>query len=242
VLDLALSAKKGVDGNAAAITITDSQLQTIQFVLHLNLVCVFLEMQETEAMRYHLFEADSYFDTLTKSYRKQFHDHLIALRARCLFERKKYEAAWKQLDEAVDPRNLNIMRMRGRLHLHDGEYAEAETWLSRYDEGHRRICVAHHPQHLDLRLHLAEGQYHQNKVDAAFASLAEARSLVADFSLPRGAKWRNKLQPWLERTEQHGMADLANVIAAELRQTSPASETAIMVLERFRAQQILEEN
>jgi len=233
VLDLALAAKKGNDGGI--ITVTDGQLQSIQFVLHLNLVCVFLEMQEADAMRYHLFETETFFDALPKGMRKQFHDHFIALRARCLFERKKYDAAWKQLEEAVDANAPNVVRMRGRLHLHEREFAEAESCFKRYEDSQRKVCVSHHPQHLDLRLHLAECEFQQGKFEAAFTSLEEARNLVTDFSLPRDSKYHEKLRPWLERAGAHGKTELVKALAEDVRQTAAESETAIAVLERFRA-------
>jgi tetratricopeptide (TPR) repeat protein len=233
VLDLALATKKRNDG---VVTVTDAQLLLIQFILHINLVCIFLEMEEIAAMRYHLRGAEGFFNALPKGPRKQFQDHFLALRARCLFERRKVDAAWDMLEDALDPHHMNILRIRGRLHLHEGEYAEAESYFAHYEAEQSKICVAHHPQHLELRVYLAECQYHLGKFDAAFASIEKARSLIADFALPRDERWREKLQPWHDRAVQHGKMELANAIAEELRRTLTANETAVVVLERFRGQ------
>jgi hypothetical protein len=81
---------------------------------------------------------------------------------------------------------------------------------------------------------LAESLFGQVNYEAAFASLQEARSIVADFALPPDAAWRKTLETWLQRARELGKADVVASLEADLQAMPAAVEQRITILEKFR--------
>jgi tetratricopeptide (TPR) repeat protein len=239
LLDLSLANKEHADGQVIAIT--PEQLQTIDFILYVNLVCIFLEIGDTDDMRYHLKQSELAFKNLGGGDQKRFNDHFLALRSRCAFERKKMDVAWRLLEEATDSTHVNVMRMRSKLLLGEGKPADAEELIHRFYEAQDKIGPRHHPQYLDVQLHLAECVYQQDRHNEALEVLAEAHKLIADFELPLNARWRDRLRPWLERAQHHRKVDLAASLEKCIGAASKAVDDAIMIIDRFRVRPKVEE-
>jgi hypothetical protein len=104
--------------------------------------------------------------------------------------------------------------------------------IAHYD----RIGTSNRPLLLDTRIDLAEALFGQAKHDEAFASFAEARSIVADFALPADHAWRKALATWLQRAKDLGRTELAAALEKELAQVSATPMQAITILEKFRIQ------
>ena len=110
----------------------------------------------------------------------------------------------------------------------------AEQSLRKYRKLTSALGTLHRPGLVDSTLDFAESLFGQAKHDDAFASLHEARSIVADFALPSDAAWRKTLETWLQRARELGKADLVASLEADLQAMPAAAEQRITILKKFR--------
>lgn len=114
------------------------------------------------------------------------------------------------------------------------EFVEAERILCNTIGQWANLGTSHRPENIDNCLDLAEALFGQLKHDAAFASLQEARSIVADFAMPADAAWCKTLETWLQRAREPGKADEVASLEAELQKIPVTANHVITILEKFR--------
>ena len=233
-VDLMLAVRKREADKLTAMPLKSVQL--LQFVLHLNLAFLFIEMNELAEAEGHLREADVILPMLAKRLRADWHDHYIAMCGLWEFESGSYAHAEGELARALNPNYPPCLRLRARLHLARQDFAQAELVQRAYFVEESKKGTLHRPDLVKATLELAESLFGQAKQDEAFASLQEARSIVADFALPADAEWRRTQEKWLQRARELDKADVIAELEAELQKTPTAAEQRITILEKFRAQ------
>jgi tetratricopeptide (TPR) repeat protein len=230
-LDLSLLRKKG-QGNQLSLGLAG--MQQVELVLHCNLMFLFLEMNELAEARHQLDAAGSLIAAMNRHSRARFDDHYRTLRALVLFHEKDYAASQRELDQCRHTEYPPYLRLRAKLHQVEGAHAQAEELLLRYfaEESKRGSC--HRPELRESRLELAESQHALGKHDEAFQALEAARSLTADFALPRRATYRRALEVWLRRARELNRHDIAASIDADLQQPAAVPEQAITISPKLR--------
>jgi len=231
VLDLALLWKKGPGGEDAGI---EDYVRVVESCLHLNLVFLFVRMDALEEAADHLEEADALVPKLSKRQRTVLGDHHRGMRALLAHAEGRYADAADALRAVTNRDSPQYLHIRARLHLVAGEYSEAEQDLRKLFDLEGKIGSAHRPDLRDHVVELAESLFGQGKVDDAFATLQEARSIVADFALPVDASWRNALTRWRQRAEELGQTDTLASLEADLQQLPTALEQGITISTRLR--------
>ncbi|HZZ80437.1 MAG TPA: tetratricopeptide repeat protein [Gemmataceae bacterium] len=233
-LDLTLTVRKH---EATSGRVPLQQVQWLQFVLHLNLGFLFLEMRELGEADAQLREADALAPLLSKRNQQTWQDHYIALCAIWELESGNVKAAGLELDDATNPDYPACLRTRARVALACKKYADANELLEKFLQDERKKGSLHRPELYKTMLDRAECLFGLGKHEEAFAALAEARSIVADFQLPMDSFWRGVLQTWLQRVDAFSQTNLAASIRAELERM-PTVDTAIVVMDRLRSRQI----
>jgi tetratricopeptide (TPR) repeat protein len=229
VLDLTLIWRKGGIKPTAAVAMAP----LIEFVLHLNLVSLFVRMEELALAADHLEEADAIFGKLVKRQRG-LEDNYRGVRAFLLHAQGRFKIADDELDNVKDPANPFCLAMRAKLSLARGDFSQAEQLLRKCFALAEKTGSVHRPDFRDQALELAESLFGQGRCDEAFHALEEPRTIARDFALPAGAAWRKALADWLRRAQQLGRpADVA-WLEAELHKTSIAPEQAVTISPRLR--------
>jgi len=230
VLDLTLFWSKG-GTKAAAVP----GVQWIEIILHLNLVLMFVYMEELDLAADHLEELDALFGKLIIiGQQRQIGDHYRGLRALLLHAQGRFPMAANELDKAKNPENPLCLSVRAKLNLAHQDFAQAEQVLRKCLELAGKRGSVHVPELRDQVLDLAESLFGQSKYDEAFSALAEARATTRDFALPAGSAWRKALAEWLQRAQQLGRtADMAG-LEADFHRMSVAPEQAITISPRLR--------
>ncbi len=230
VLDLTLVRRKLAERNEALLR----GVRGIEFVLHMNLVVLFLQMHELAEAREQLDEATTIFAELPPRSRARFTDHYAAIRGLVLYSLGRFADAGGELGRVKDPNYPACLWVRARLALVRQEFGEAEGLLRRYFDAKRKEGPLCRPEFRDHHLELAEARHSLGKDDEAFAALAEARAVVAGYALPPDATWRRALEGWLRRAREQGRAEVAAALEAELRAIDAAPAHAIVVSDRLR--------
>jgi tetratricopeptide (TPR) repeat protein len=229
VLDLTLLWIKGGLKPGAAVPTAPF----IELILHLNLVVLFIRMEELALAADHLEEADALFDKLVKP-RKQLGEHYRGVRAYLLFAEGRFTMAAKELDKVKNSETPACLAVRAKLSLARGEFSQAEQLLRKYLDLEGKKGSVHRPGLRDQVLELAESLFGQGKCDEAFNALEEARAITRDFALPAASAWRKALADWLQRAQQLGRtADIAS-LEADLHRMSIAPEQAVTISPRLR--------
>lgn len=231
-IDLTLSVRKREGDRSAVMPL--GQVQMVQFVLHLNLAFLLMEMREMREAELQLRDADALMPLLSKRTRAAWYDHYVGICALWEFESGKFAAAEDELAQAGNPDFPSCLRVRAKLHLVRQEFAEAERLLRRYQETERKKGTLHRPDLLKATLDLAEALFGQGKHDDAVAALQEARSIVADYALPADDAWRRTLESWRDRARELGKANLAESLAADLHKMPAPTPQAIAILDKLR--------
>jgi tetratricopeptide (TPR) repeat protein len=229
VFDLLLLYKKERDDKEVSFP-----YHIFNFTLHLNLVFLFMQMGELAEAQYWLAEADAVYRDVPSRNRTVYHDHYRAIRAYLLFMLGQFADATIEVDVAKNPEYAPCLRVRSKLLLVRREFAQAEETLRRYIDLEAKQGAMHRPELRDYYLDLAESRFGQAKHDEAFAALAEARTLVADFALPADPAWRRAMQTWLGRARALGRTDAAAALEAEVQQLALLPEQGITVSPRLR--------
>jgi tetratricopeptide (TPR) repeat protein len=232
-LDLTLAARK--NEARTAVTMPLAQVQWLQFVLHMNLAFLFIEMHELGEAEGQLREADDLAPLLPARNMKTWHDHYVGLCAYWEFEAGRPKQAERELADASNPDYPVCLRVRAKLALSRQQYAEADEALRKFRASEEKKGPLQRPELYKTALELAEARFGLGKREDAFAALAEARAIVADFKLPADSVWRRSMQTWAQRAQALGKADVLASLEAEL-QMMPASPQAITILDKFRAQ------
>jgi tetratricopeptide (TPR) repeat protein len=208
------------------------QVEELELILQLKLVDLFFHFNELSEARFHLEDADSLFLRLASRGKSRYWDLLKA--KRCLWRCKNgnYEEAWIECEGIKSPRFLSSIKTKVFLARKDFDLAEQQIRIFLAIEWKARPL--HHPNLLEPTLDLTEALFGQGKHEDAFASLQEARSIVADFALPPDAAWRKTLETWLRRARELGKADVAASLEAELQAMPAMANQAITILEKFR--------
>lgn len=229
LLDLTLYwSKGGIEPNVAVPTAA-----LIELVLHLNLVTLFVRMEELDLAADHMEEADTLFGKLGKRQR-QLRDHHLAVRALLLYAEGRFKRAAAELNKVEDLENPMGQCVRIKLTLARGEFARAEQLQRKYLDQVGKHGSLHRP---DLREHmqeLAESLFGQNKHDEAFRALEEAFAISTEYALPTGSAWRKALVDWRHRAHELGRTTDVAWLEAESRRISTAPEQTITILPRLR--------
>ncbi|HMF19392.1 MAG TPA: hypothetical protein VKE98_19450 [Gemmataceae bacterium] len=235
VLDLALFWKKGAGGKHAGV---EGHVRVVESCLHLNLVFLFVRMDALEEAADHLEEADALVPKLAKRQRTVLGDHHCGMHALLLHAEGRYADAADALRALTKRDSSQYLHIRARLHLVAGEFSEAEQDLRKLLDQEGKQGSAHRPDLRDHVVELAESLFGQGKVDDAFRTLEEARSIVADFALPVDTSWRRALTRWRQRAEELGRTDALASLEADLQriQTTPEQGITISTRLRVRAQ------
>ena len=232
VVDLSLATRKRGHGG---ISMQARQIESIEFVLHMNLAFLLIEMRELDEAQLHLEESDAILPTLPRGVRRAFQDHHCAIWTLWLYSAGQFAEAEAELAKASDPNYPACLRLRSRLLLVRQDFAGAEAALRQHQDGEKKKGTLHRPEFLEHILDLAECQYGQGQLDAAFGSLEEAHRLMRDFDLPRDAVWMRAVHTWLNRARQHGQHELAQALQAEIdSESKEPSSRAIKVLDKVR--------
>ena len=122
VLDLTLFWSKGGIKHAAP----SLSVQSIEFILHLNLVILFVRIEELDLAADHLEKMDVLFSQFSKSYQKRCIDYYHGVRALLLHAEGRFKIAAHEIDKAKNPENPLCLSVRAKLNLAQGDFAEAE--------------------------------------------------------------------------------------------------------------------
>jgi tetratricopeptide (TPR) repeat protein len=235
VLDLTLVWKKGAGANSDT---TEGNVRWIESCLHLNLVFLFLQMDELSEAADHLAEVEALLPKLGKRQRATLKDYYHAIGGRLLYAQGQFGDAAQELRKAKNQDYPSCLHLRAKLHLAAREFTEAEHVLRKVLDLEGKTGSVVRPGLQDLTLDLAESLFGQGKYDEAFAALQEARAIVADFALPVGKKWRKALIRWSEHAKELSRTDALGSLAAELQQLSTTSEQGITISTRLRVRAV----
>jgi len=231
-MDLSLTARKREADQVVTMPLT--QVQLLQFVLHLNLAFLFMEMHELGEAELQLRETDALVPMLGKRVAAQWHDHYVAMCALWEYESGSFANAEVEIVRATNPDYLACLPIRAKLHRVRQEFAQAEELMRRYQAEERKRGTLHRPELVKQTLEFAEALFGQGKHDDAFAAFEEARKIVADFGLPFDADWQQKLQPWLRRARELGKLDVVASLESELQKAPAALEHGVTILDKLR--------
>jgi tetratricopeptide (TPR) repeat protein len=231
-IDLTFAARKREGDSMVVMPLQHVQL--LQFVLHLNLAFLLMEMRELAEAEQQLREADALAPLLAKPFHAAWHNHYIAICALWEFESGKFAAAEAELAEADNPDYPPCLRAQAKLHMVRQEFAEAEALFRKYQHEEGKKGTLHLPDKLKPTLEYGECLFEQGKHDAAFAELKEARSIVVDFKLPPDETWRRDLAIWLQRARELNKAELIVSLEEELRKIPTTLEQRVTILEKLR--------
>lgn len=228
VLDLTLATKKREQGRLLIMPV--AQLQSVEFVLNMNLLYLFIEMNELDEAQRRERVADDLVDGLPWGTRRSFGDHYLAVKALLAYALGQFGEAADLVARARNPNYQACLRVRAKLHLVKREYAEAEALLRKHQAEELKKGPLHRPELESQWMELAESLYGQGKHTDAIAALEKARRIVADFKMPRDRRWKRSLEAWLSRVDP----DLRATLDSEIAAIPEANEQAITILEKFR--------
>jgi tetratricopeptide (TPR) repeat protein len=231
-IDLTLFARKGDESSFFVIPM--QQIREIELVLHMNLVSLLVGMDELAEAKLHLNEVDSLWRVVTKRRRSSYHESYVILHSQLQYKAGNLAEARSELEKGHKPDSVRSLAIRAKLCLTANEHFQAEQLLRKYQDQERRKGTLHRPDLLDGTLDLAEALFGQAKHDVAFASLQEARSIVADFALPADAAWRKTLETWLQRARELGKPEVVASLEADLQRMPATANQAVTILEKFR--------
>jgi tetratricopeptide (TPR) repeat protein len=206
----------------------------LEFVLHLNLSHLAVQVKQLDEARWHLEQADVVLRSISRLQRRSVHDYCLGCWCEWKCAAGLYEEAWDDCARARDPNHAAILFIRARVELARKNYPQAEKFLRKRWEAERKKGTLHRPDLLASTLVLAESLLGQGKHVEAFAALQEARSIVADFGIPRDAGWAATLRTWLEQAQQLARSADAAALEQELGAIPTMTSTAVIALDRFR--------
>jgi tetratricopeptide (TPR) repeat protein len=230
VLDLTLFWQKR--GQATRVA-NYAWVHMLELVLHLNLVVLFIQMQELTEATEHMEEADALFPGLGKHQQARLGDHYRGTRARWLHACGQFADAAGELDKVRDTSYPVCLHMRAKLALVRLEFAQAERLLRQCFDLELKKGALHRPDLRDETLDLAESLFGQGKHDEAFAALEKARAIHAGFAMPSANDWRKALASWLQRARDLHRPDVVALLEEDL-QKAVAVEQGIMISPRLR--------
>ena len=231
-IDLTLAAMKPEPNVTFRLSPADVNL--LQFVMHMNLAFLLMEMQDLAQAKRQLDDADTLLPFLSKGTRATWGDYYLGICALWEFHSGRFAEAAKEIARAVNPDEPVCLRVRAKLHLVRQEFVEAGLILRASQAAERRLGTLHRPGLLELTLDLAESLFGQGKHDEAFTALQEARAIAKDFDLPADDSWRKSLAGWLSRARRLGKVDVSASLEDELRKMPPSTSHAVTILEKLR--------
>ncbi len=207
------------------------------FILHLVLAYLLLEAGQLHQTKMALQEVDGFFGRMDPRGQNANHDSYFVLRALWHCSVGQFQEAERLCAQTrVSPADLLLARVQAKVGLARQDYAGVEQMLRLHLDLFSQMGTTHRPELSPQTLALAESLFGQAKHDDAFAALQDARSIVADFTLPADDNWCKTLMTWLQRAKDLGRAELAASLEFELAQVSATPNQAITILEKFRIQ------
>jgi tetratricopeptide (TPR) repeat protein len=210
--------------------------QWFDFVLHVNLAVLFLELQEFAEAADHLHEAQRLFPDLLKAHQAMVVDWYYSIRANHMSAMGQFENASAEIARVKNQDSLICVGARAKLHLGKQEYSQAEQLLRRLLDQQCKIGSVHRPDLLLCKLEFAKSLFGQGKHDEAFLVVGEARRIVVDFAMPANKIWRNTLLAWLHHAKELGRIDDMATLEADLQSMAPVSDHAITISAKLRVQ------
>jgi tetratricopeptide (TPR) repeat protein len=231
-IDLTLGVRKRQQNSLVKMPL--HTVQWFECILRMNLVFLLMEMHELAEAELQLRQADAILPLLSKRTQAAYFDHYVGICALWEFKSGKLAEAASEIAEARNPDYSVCLSVRAKLHIVGQEFALAEQLLRKYQNEVLKKGILRRPDLLDHTLDLAEALFGQRKHDDAFASLQEARSIVADFAMPADDAWRKALATWHQRATELGRTKLAASLDMELAQAMATPNPAITILDKFR--------
>jgi len=231
-IDMIMAARKREANQIMVMAL--AQVQALEFVLHLNLAFLFMEMHEMREAELQLRDADALAPLLSKKTFTQWNDHYRAICAAWEFHAGNLDEADQELAKATNAEFPTCLRMRARLCLARGQFAEAVKLLRKYQAAEKKKGTLHRPDLLKATLDYADALYGDCKHDEGLAAFVEARSIAADFKVPPDADWAKTLEQWLPRVRAAQPMELAELMASEIAQIKTSPNKAITILDKFK--------
>jgi tetratricopeptide (TPR) repeat protein len=230
ILDLTLFWQKRRQASRAS---SHHWVHLLELVLHMNLVVLFVQMQEVGEAADHMEEADAIFPRLSRRQQAKLGDHFLGTRALLLYARGQFASAARELDKAKDASYPMCLHVQAKLALVRLEFAQAEHLLRQCFDREGKKGSLHRPDLRDHTLELAESLFGQGKHDEAFATLQDVRAMVADFAMPPTTAWRKSLASWLQRARELHRPDQVALLEADLQKATDA-DLGIVISPRLR--------
>jgi tetratricopeptide (TPR) repeat protein len=206
----------------------------LDLLLRLNLAFLLIKLKLLDDAAARLDEAEKLIGTESRRSRKAIQVHYLSQRCQLNLALGRPDDIEKDLAHTPDLQSAGLLWAKANVHLFRGEFAQAEGVLRTEMESWKKSGTPHRPDALQTSLDLAEALFGQPKHDEAFATLHEARSIVADFALLPDAAWKKSLETWLQRARELGKADIAASLEAELQKMPATVNHGITILEKFR--------
>ena len=203
-------------------------------LMHINLVFLCVYIRELAEAQQHMTQADALYRAMRQRDQAAFTVYYRATRAWLMLALGRYAESADELTAAGDAGYALCLRVRWKMHLIGQKYADAEALMRRFLQSERTCGLLHRPDLRDDMLDLGDSLFGQGKHDEAFATLAEAQAIVADFALPADAVWRHAVRSWQQRARELGRAETAALLDAEAHRLAALPEAGIMISARLR--------
>jgi tetratricopeptide (TPR) repeat protein len=234
-MDALLILKKPADAKAGAPA--PVALDPWNFVFQTVLAYLLIEANELAQAEHRLRELDGIFSEFNPRWQGYYRDSFFLLRAHWHCAVGQFEEAERLCTQTqLGAADSFFARVQAEIDLARKDYLGAERIVRDHLDMQGRVGTTHRQDLLPHTLALADALFGQAKHDDAFASLAEARLIVADFALPADDAWRKTLGSWLQRAKDLARTELAALLEKELAQVSATPMQAITILEKFRIQ------
>jgi tetratricopeptide (TPR) repeat protein len=209
-------------------------IETLDIALRVNIAHLLTELGQFQEVDAQLRAAEEAVPMAPDAQQPLLRDMILAKRCLAKCAAGEFAEAVIDLNLANDPDQTGFLRARAAISQSRGDFEHAERFLRRELECKDVVGTRHRPEFFWSHVLIADAIFGQSKHDEAFASLQEARSIVADFTLPPDAAWRKSLEAWLQRARELGKADEVASLEAELLKMPATANQAITILEKFR--------
>lgn len=235
-VDMILAARKHEAGKYPKIALAN--VQSLEFLLRLNLAFLFMEMRELHEAELQLRDADVLAPLLQSKVMAQWNDHYAAICAMWEFQAGNFQLAEEELARAKNPDYPACLRMRMKLHIVRMEFAKAEALARVFQAAEHKRGVLHRPEMLSPTLDLSEALFGLGKQEAAFATFEEARAIVVDYAIPSDVAWRKLLELWLKRARDSKRSELAEALEKDLAKIASLPSKATTILDKFKSRSV----
>lgn len=199
-----------------------------------NIVSLLVEMSLPENAREHLPELESQLARLDQIGPSVVRDGTAALLAYWHLKMKDLAKAEALCEQIRASDSFLFVRVRVKIHLERGEYAQAELLLKDMLTRELLVGAVSRLKLFDPMLDFAELRFQQGQLVDAWLNFDMAHQMLKAHGLFRDSNWLEVVRKWLQRARDLGKTDLAASLEAELQQIPATANQAITILEKFR--------